>query len=653
MHDDFHDTLAKLRPAIGEMADALWLTALLDPTRSKDVHAVARAMAAELLGEDYIGRHILLEPPAQQQAGGELRLGWATYAGKPVCPFGLHDSELAHHIAILGRSGAGKSNIGYLLVWNLLRTATPFIVMDWRRNYGHFLSRPEGKRILPFRLGEPESLSFNPLAAPSDLTQSQREAYLRDVVAAIINAYLPGFHLLSSRGVEYFFLKALDELGGNAWEQCTFNDVKDYVNQHKTRSREGDWKASAQNILLRLTTGPTGRLFNSRGPPAVTDILEKPVILELDGLGSPTDRAAFTQCLLLWLFYHRLAEGRSRVSKHVLIVEEAHHLFSRRSSGTSDVQSSVLRQLRDLGQGLVLMDQNPSLLSTPALGNCGTCVVLNLRHGDDIEAAGKALASPRSKWDSIPKLSAGEAIVKVPDRFATPFLVRFPLFPVTDQPSRPCRRPDQADSLATQAQELQMAVDEAIRALRETDRRKNEEARIGEEERRLLLDIAEHPLSVVTERYTRLGWTAHTGTKIKRSLSEGGLVEQEQVTVPEGRVSLLRLTQAGRELLGSLGIRVQPLPKNAGLEHEYWKQRTAEDYRRRGYEVEEEVHIGGGKAIDLVATKNGKRTAIEIETGKSDAEANRRKCREAGFDEVLLFATRTRGARRAACTQKV
>jgi len=43
--------------------------------------------------------------------------------------------------------------------------------------------------------------------------------------------------------------------------------------------------------------------------------------------------------------------------------------------------------------------------------------------------------------------------------------------------------------------------------------------------------------------------------------------------------------------------------------------------------------------IDLVAIRGGKRTAFEIETGKSNATANARKCLEAGMDRVTLVAT--------------
>ena len=254
--EEFKNTLAKLRPVIGEMADAFWLAALLDPEQQKDMHAVAQAMAAELLDESYIGKHILLEPPPQDKIEGEYPLGTVVYANKPVCRFALRDNDLPQHIAILGRSGAGKTNVARLLVWNLLRSGKPFIILDWQGNYTHFTNRPEGKNIRVFTLGESESLSFNPLEPPTNLNFNQREAYLRDVISVVCTTYLPGHQLLSTRGVEYLFLKAVELQGAEQAKPVTFNEIRKYVESLKTRYREADWKSSAENILFKLTTGP-------------------------------------------------------------------------------------------------------------------------------------------------------------------------------------------------------------------------------------------------------------------------------------------------------------------------------------------------------------------------------------------------------------
>jgi len=48
-----------------------------------------------------------------------------------------------------------------------------------------------------------------------------------------------------------------------------------------------------------------------------------------------------------------------------------------------------------------------------------------------------------------------------------------------------------------------------------------------------------------------------------------------------------------------------------------------------------EYKLPGGKSVDVVAEKNGKRTAIEVETGRSNSIYNIRKDLEAEFDEVI------------------
>ena len=102
---------------------------------------------------------------------------------------------------------------------------------------------------------------------------------------------------------------------------------------------------------------------------------------------------------------------------------------------------------------------------------------------------------------------------------------------------------------------------------------------------------------------------------------------------------MLKLAETGCDLLVPLRIQARRLPKNASLEHEYYKKLVKEQYQKKGYKVKEEVPIGGGKAVDLVATKDGRRVAIEVETGKSDAEANKRKCKEAGFTDIVIVNT--------------
>ena len=52
-----------------------------------------------------------------------------------------------------------------------------------------------------------------------------------------------------------------------------------------------------------------------------------------------------------------------------------------------------------------------------------------------------------------------------------------------------------------------------------------------------------------------------------------------------------------------------------------------------------QVMAKGNGAIDLLAQKGGQKTAVEVETGKSDIKANLDKIKNAGFDRIIFVAT--------------
>ena len=98
----------------------------------------------------------------------------------------------------------------------------------------------------------------------------------------------------------------------------------------------------------------------------------------------------------------------------------------------------------------------------------------------------------------------------------------------------------------------------------------------------------------------------------------------------------MKLTGKGKKVLG---ISDAESSRHGGAAHQYWVKRIADHLRTCGYKVAEEAPIGGGKAVDILAAKDGRRIAFEIETGKSDAAANVRKCLEAGFSKVVVVAS--------------
>ena len=150
------------------------------------------------------------------------------------------------------------------------------------------------------------------------------------------------------------------------------------------------------------------------------------------------------------------------------------------------------------------------------------------------------------------------------------------------------------------------------------------------------MDVWTRPTSTITDRYHSFGLSPRRGTGLQKRLLNRSLIASCPIVIGRSRIKVLALTGAGK---AALGIDEPDADRLGGPEHRYWKKRLAEHLRACGYDVTEECPVGGGKTIDLVAERDGKRTAFEVETGKSDAAGNAQKCREAGIDKVVVVAT--------------
>jgi hypothetical protein len=177
-------------------------------------------------------------------------------------------------------------------------------------------------------------------------------------------------------------------------------------------------------------------------------------------------------------------------------------------------------------------------------------------------------------------------------------------------------------------------VKEEILPVQTRDKIAVEKYRISDDSKRMLIDVMQHPTSGIASRYKRLVLGVARGAALVTSLLSTSLLTSDIVSTPEGRVRFLQLTDKGLEALKQGGISVTQRKRAGGPEHEYLKHRVAEMLQDKGYEVTMEKPIGGGGTVDIEAQKDGEIIAVEIETGKSDAEANVRKSIAAGYKEI-------------------
>ena len=656
------DLFSKLRPVLGPRLDTLWQEYVLaSPSARKMIEDTLRIQLARSLNAAFDQPDILLQPPSAHVAAGKYPLGVVYYGQKRFHPFGLREDELIQHVGIFGRSGSGKTNVGVMLALNFLKSRKPFLIFDWKRNYRDLLALPPAKDTMVFTVGrEIAPFQFNPLKPPKGTSPT---VWLKKLIDIMAHAYFLG------EGCAFLLQQAIDAVyrdfgvyDGKPEHYPTMLDVQHWLQEHKTKGRESAWMESTARAVGVLCFGEMGRVLNSEAGLPMERLLEKSVILELDALTN-SDKTFFIEALLLWIHHHRLAEPDREHFKHAILIEEAHHILLRKkqeASGEEAVTDILLREIRELGEAIVLIDQHPSLISKPGLGNTYCTIAMNLKHRADIAMVSDCLLFDAEQSRYLGKLEVGWGVVRLQGRWFEPFLVKFPLVRldkgnITDEAiSSRMRRHCARSSVVRQPEASSGCLassEAAARPVRIADKYKSKSVEQKEpgaivlttEEEEFLRDVHSHPTSSIRERHARLRVSTYNGNTLQHSLLSSKLIFSEHVSIGKGRIKLLRLTNQGRR---ALGLSERTTKRRGGGTHAYWRGKVAEHFRSRGYEVTEEAPIGGGKTVDVVAENGKERTAIEIETGKADAVANAQKCLSAEFDRVICCAVTETAMRR-------
>ncbi len=379
---------------------------------------------------------VLLEPPSEAAAGvGDIDLGTVLYGQKPMYPARMPHESLLMHVGIFGSSGYGKTNISYSMIKQVSDAGFPVLVFDFsKRNYKDLLATELQDRITVYTVGRDIApFLFNPIKPPPGIMLSQ---WMKEFATIFDHAYW----LLG--GGRHIILKALDAVHESV-KQPRMSDLKKWVQDGKNgggSSRERNWLSTAERPLESLTFKEVGAVFDCEEGVLPSTFFKKGqiTILELDSL-DPSDKTFIIEILLQWIRDWLLIQPEREQLKGVVILEEAHHVLNREKSkkmGSETVMDLVFREIRELGVGIVYLDQHPSLVSYPAIGNTSTHVYLNLgldtKGSSDIQDAMSMMGLDYGEEGSyLRRLPVGQGFVLFRrGGFNQPFLCGFPHFPV-------------------------------------------------------------------------------------------------------------------------------------------------------------------------------------------------------------------------------
>ncbi len=387
-------------------------------------------------------------------------------------------------------------------------------------------------------------------------------------------------------------------------------EVRQISSELRMQKRMADWSATAQRIVAELASPPLGNIVNVRRSLMEQDLDKaKLVVFELD-LFSHVQYSYLVISFLVREYLRRLGTERRDELQKAIIIEEAGRIFNQ--PYPQPMFETVVKEIRETGTGLIWLNQSASEVNHTAWANTNTLFVFKQISGQDINTVGSAMAfeRPREKMYCA-RLGVGEAIVRLPDRYQFPFLIRtkdIKKIPVPDEKVRemalehlealgaPLPEPTQdripvsGEKIArvpvSQFAENQPAGPQAGNGRDRYSDSLQASAPVGKEESALqgngeqsaptdqedaseqsfgfaskaeeyeacmahLLDrvqkVDQKPL---TYMYAELGLSKSKGSRVRDRLVAAGLVEQVGVTSPEGRpeLRLVPTAQAGRWL---------------------------------------------------------------------------------------------------------
>ena len=618
----FEEDLKRLEPFLGhEKMLRLWRAYQYeDMDGRRDMEAAIQIYLEQKLGITPMSPGQALSLPQAAEASGEYQMGSVVVGDRVLYPFGLREDEFIQHMAIFGRSGAGKTNTVAVLIKELVRHNKPFMIFDWKRNYRDLLTPAHNVPLEVYTVGRPvHPLRFNPLIPPPS---TDIKIWLKKLIEIISHAYYLG------EGVVFLLLEALDHIyekfgcykNPDTAQYPCMTDVLQHLLETRVTGRKAMWMDSTLRAVQSLCFGQISDVINVSHSDSIMELLDKNVCLELNSLGS-SEKTFFIETLLVWIHHCRMLEPERETFKHCIIIEEAHNILS--ASAKETVVDVLMREIRELGEAIVLVDQHPSLMSIPAIGNTYCTIALNAKHSKDLTCLGEIMQVPRDDRTFFSQLPMGHAVVKLQSRYILPFQVRLPRVPldkgsITDTDIMQMYPPDSTDSAAGSPGLPEPETTDPIPDRHEI-RAELHPSGLSILEERLLQDIREHPLDGVVKRYTRLGVSRRRGNHAKEALMTKHLILPVEIPTKTGKTVLLDLTSDVKEALRQKGIEV-PTQRDGGLVHSYWKEELRSTLTEHGWAVTLESPLGNGEAVDLAAVKNDCRVALEVETGTRGCE---------------------------------
>ena len=359
-------------------------------------------------------------------------------------------NELRKHTFIAGQPGSGKSNFCYVLLDRLSKSGVNFLVVEPAKGeYSTVFGGRDDVNVYGTNGKYTPLLALNPFAFPDGIDVLEHMDRIIEVFNASWPMYAAMPAILKDALEQVYISCGWDLLAGTCSHETpvfpTFADLLDIlpgVIRDASYSQEvtSNYIGSLVTRVKSMTNGICGQIFCSQEIDN-KKLFDENTIIDISRIGSGETKALIMGILIIRLQEHRSCNrtGINQDLRHVTLLEEAHHLL-RATSGAQSMESANLRgmsveiltnaiaEMRTYGEGFIIADQTPSIMSEAVISNTGSKMIFRLPNIRDRTPVSEAVSLNASQIEEIARLDTGVAVVHQ-SGWLNPVLCKIDLFP--------------------------------------------------------------------------------------------------------------------------------------------------------------------------------------------------------------------------------
>ena len=308
---------------------------------------------------------------------------------------------LTKHVAILAKTGAGKSYVSGVLIEEILEKKIPLLIIDPHGEYSMLKEKNDDKDDMR-RLKE---LGLTPKEYSSHIQEYGDIDIIDDVKPLLLNEEMTPRELLS-------LLPAKLTNPQQAALYAAMKDMRTITLSQVIDSLEQMDSGSMYNVMSMIEYLKGLQLFAINYTP-YTELIQpgKCSIINLKGI-APEVQEILVSKLLKDLFEMRKT---NRIAPLFCVIEEAHNFVPERGMGekkSSGIIRTIASEGRKFGFGLCAITQRPARIEKNVLSQCNTQIILKVTNPNDVKAISASVEGITAETEKeIPNLPIGTAII--------------------------------------------------------------------------------------------------------------------------------------------------------------------------------------------------------------------------------------------------